>query len=145
MGVGTPVICGQNTGQHVYVDMGTLAGDTATLNFAFGSNSANRAWEIKVSQVPCSARYAPDPGCTQYQTGLTGRITSFNFLSTSDNHLANQNYNVCIRPEEGFCCIQYQVCNDPGSFSLSGGAQDPADATKQVSIAESSCTLDYIS
>ena len=52
---------------------------------------------------------------------------------------------MCIRPEEGFCCIQYQVCNDPGSFSLSGGAQDPADATKQVSIAESSCTLDYIS
>ena len=42
----------------VYVDMGTLAGDTATLNFAFGGDSSNRAWEVKVSQVPCAARYA---------------------------------------------------------------------------------------
>jgi hypothetical protein len=144
MGVGTPVICGQNTGQHIYVDMGTLAGDTATLNFAFGGDSSNRAWEVKVSQVPCAARYAPEAGCTQYQTGLTGRITSFNFDSTTDNHLQNQNYNVCIRPEDGFCCIQYQVCSDPGSFSLSGGGQDPTDPTKLISIAESGCTNDYI-
>ena len=32
----------------------------------------------------------PDPGCLQYHTGLTGRMTSFNFIPTSDNHLRNQ-------------------------------------------------------
>ena len=34
----------------------------------------------------------PDPGCLQYHTGLTGRLTSFNFLPTTDNHLSNQKY-----------------------------------------------------
>ena len=98
MGIGAPVICGQNTGQHsklekakiqlcfiftvykvtrhnkhlkplkcikinklffsVYVDMGTLASDTATLSFAFKGESTLRAWEVKVSQIPCAASYA---------------------------------------------------------------------------------------
>ena len=51
-------------------------------------------------------------------------------------------YNVCIRPEDGFCCIQYQVCSDTGSFSLSS-IQKP-DAADAKALAESSCTSDYI-
>ena len=42
----------------VYVDMGTLASDTATLSFAFQGESTLRAWEVKVSQIPCAASYA---------------------------------------------------------------------------------------
>ena len=42
----------------VYVDMGTLASDTATLSFAFKGESTLRAWEVKVSQIPCAASYA---------------------------------------------------------------------------------------
>ena len=52
-------------------------------------------------------------------------------------------YNVCIRPEDGFCCIQYQVCSDTGSFSLSS-IQDPAIAADAKSLPESSCSSDYI-
>lgn len=37
----------------VYVDIGLLASDTATLNFAFSGTTTNRLWEIKVSQIPC--------------------------------------------------------------------------------------------
>ena len=37
--------------------MGTLASDTATLNFAFGGSSTSRMWEVKVSQIPCGANY----------------------------------------------------------------------------------------
>jgi len=126
----------------MYVDMGTLASDTATLSFAFAGSSTNRAWEVKVSQIPCSASYAPDSGCLQYHTGLTGRLTSFNFIPTTDNHLKNQNYNVCIRPEAGFCCIQYQVCSDDNSYSLSSG--NLADPTMPMAKQETDCTLDYI-
>ena len=25
-------------------------------------------------------------------------------------HLADHEYSICIRQEEGFCCVQYQVC-----------------------------------
>ena len=56
--------------------------------------------------------FRPPNGCLQYQTGLTGRITTFNFAATdSQQHLASQSYSHCIRQEAGFCCIQYQVRN----------------------------------
>ncbi|TRY80715.1 hypothetical protein TCAL_14480 [Tigriopus californicus] len=51
-------------------------------------------------------------GCLQYHTGEIGRFTTFNFLPTNDNHLANQ------EQEPGFCCIEYSVCPDPFSFTL---------------------------
>ena len=34
---------------------------------------------------------APD-GCLQYHTGVSGRITSFNFLDSGGTHLASQKY-----------------------------------------------------
>eukprot|EP00095_Tigriopus_kingsejongensis_P012190 maker-scaffold521_size146803-snap-gene-0.14 protein:Tk12190 transcript:maker-scaffold521_size146803-snap-gene-0.14-mRNA-1 annotation:"hypothetical protein KGM_18655" len=90
-GSNIPTICGQNTGQHIYVDIGNLASDTAQLNFAFNGASNNRQWEIKVTQIPCNTQGHPNGcGCLQYHTGLTGRLTTFNFLPTNDNHLANQ-------------------------------------------------------
>ena len=69
---------------------------------------------------------------------IRGNTVFFIFLSFLS-------YNVCIRPEDGFCCIQYQVCSDAGSFSLSSGAIDPAIAADLVSKAEADCTNDYIS
>ncbi len=33
---------------------------------------------------------SPPETCLQYMTGLTGRIETFNFRSTTDNHLNNQ-------------------------------------------------------
>jgi hypothetical protein len=39
----------------VYVDIGNVATDTATLAFTFStSTSTTRTWEIKVSQITCS-------------------------------------------------------------------------------------------
>ncbi len=34
----------------------------------------------------------PPNGCLQYHTGLTGRITTFNFTPAASNHLNNQEY-----------------------------------------------------
>ena len=41
----------------VYVDMGTSSSDTVNLAFAFDTSltSGTRAWEIKVTQVPCGS------------------------------------------------------------------------------------------
>ena len=53
---------------------------------------------------------SPPDGCLQYQTGLTGRFSSFNWAdSTTAVHLASQTQNLCIRQEAGYCCVQYQV------------------------------------
>ena len=48
---------------------------------------------------------------------------------------------MCIRPEAGFCCVQYMVCSDPDSFSLNSMA---AAGTPDAAAQDSSCTLDYI-
>ena len=90
-GLSSPVICGSNTGQHIYMEMGTGASDTATLAFTFATSaSTTRAWEIKATQVPCSSNSRAGDGCLQYHTGLTGRFQTFNFAATSSMHLRNQ-------------------------------------------------------
>jgi len=107
-----PTICGKNTGQHMYIDFGTDIADTVTLNFAFTGTSTVRTWEIKTSQIECSSALRPPAGCLQYFTTLSGRITTFNFLDDTTTHLASQDYNICVRKQDGFCCVQYQACAD---------------------------------
>merc|ERR1712127_593719 len=46
----TPVICGQNEGQHIYIDIGPGATATSTVGFTFMPIAATRSWEIKVTQ-----------------------------------------------------------------------------------------------
>ena len=53
-----PTLCGQLTGQHIYVDIGTGSSDTATLALAFTGSSTQRKWDVKVAQIPCFANYA---------------------------------------------------------------------------------------
>lgn len=134
-----PTICGLNTGQHMYVDMGALSSDTATLNFDFSGDSNIRQWDIKVTQVPCNGRGRAPDGCLQYHTGVSGRITSFNFLDSGGTHLASQQYSACVRQEEGYCCVQWSVCGDQdSSFSIDGG-----DAPT-ISGVDTACTQDYL-
>ena len=78
----------------------------------------------------------------QYHTGIDGRFSTFNYGAegtTQDSHLRNQNYKVCIRQEEGYCCIIYMKC-DANSFQLNPGGT--ADNTKAHQ--GSDCTGDYI-
>ena len=47
----------------------------------------------------------------------------------------------CIRRQEGFCCVQYQVCaNVINAFSLSSKSQ----ATAGAGDVDSKCLLDYV-
>merc|ERR1711981_423992 len=92
--------------------MGTAATDSTTLGFTF-SGDYSRLYEIKVTQLPCSNEYARYPGCLQYHTGLTGRVETFNYLNCpAQTHLPNQDYSICVRPEAGYDCVQWQICQD---------------------------------
>jgi len=137
-GLTSPVICGMNTGQHIYMDMGAASTATATVAFTFAGASTTRMWEIKATQIPCAANYRPTSGCLQYHNGITGRFTTFNFANTAtQSHLRNQNYNICIRQEQGYCCVQYTVCNDPNSYTL-----DNTPAT--MAEIDTRCTGDFL-
>ena len=50
------------------------------------------------SQIECDVRWRPRSGCTQWFTGVTGTLQSYNFAG--GKHLANQDYTVCIRQEQ---------------------------------------------
>jgi len=97
-----PVICGTNSGEHMYVDASEMCN---TLAFQLGTTSTvTRAWTIKISQYDCNYdNLAPD-GCTQYFYGGTmNDVKSYNY--DGGQHLAQQNQNICVRRERNYCEI----------------------------------------
>jgi len=134
---GIPAICGDNTGEHIFIEMGDE--DKATLAFKFAAVDAKRTFEIKVTQYACNSVMRPPEGCLQYYTGTEGRIKTFNFAG-DNHHLPNQKYSICIRQEMGFCCNRYSVCADDRSYSLFTFAI----ATAAMSQTGSLCTEDWI-
>ena len=63
-------------------------------------------------------------GCLQYHTSVSGQIFSFNFVPDNvrvSRQLSNQDYRVCVRPEENFCGVQYVACRDQAQVPVDGG------------------------
>ena len=117
-----PVICGTNTGAHVYVDFPV---EPLTLSVVTNGNSFSRSFSIKVSQIECSSLLRAREGCMQYFTGVSGNFFSFNYNNANGLMLSNMDYTICVRMGRNFCGIQYSACpdniNTPSmSFSLTG-------------------------
>jgi len=94
------------------------------------TSTTTKSWNIHIMQIPCTAEWKAPEGCTQYFTGTTGTIYSYNYQSSL--HLANQNYQNCIRTEEGYCSISYTAI----TFSVSSSGT--------ASAIDTSCSQDYI-
>merc|ERR1712088_776498 len=74
--------------------------------------------------------------CLQYLTGVSNSFTSFNFGNLM---LRNLQYDVCIRPERGYCRFQLQESSSViASFVL-----DPAPATAAATVG-ASCDTHFI-
>jgi len=145
---GSPVICGQNTGQHMILDSdGT---NCQTANFMIGgSTTTSRVWDIYVTQYTCSQEdEAGPPGCLQYFTGTAVTVKNFGFptgntattTATDTTHLSNQNYDVCVRREKGYCYGCWGVWGTGAQFGLS--ISDNAAAAKGT--VGTSCIEDYV-
>ncbi|XP_059087694.1 uncharacterized protein LOC131884073 isoform X2 [Tigriopus californicus] len=122
-GVSPSVICGTNTGEHLYVDAHPKCNQlTFQLSTLTGQITASRSWSIKITQLSCDfVNLAPD-GCDQYFFGsTTGVVRTFNYNGGSGYHLANQDQNICVRQERTTCRICWSATNDI-DFMLSGGA-----------------------
>merc|ERR1711944_271832 len=129
-------LCGQLTGEHIYVDLSPTASDalTATLTTAVSGTLtpaiAQRVWDIKVSQIKCHATYRAPPGCQRYMTEPSGKIISYNYgevtgatkAANAQNagvELAVQNIKTCIRRAKHMCCVEYQLCSVHNSIAIS--------------------------
>ena len=65
-----PVICGYNTGQHMYVP---TSPDCVTITLDIDTSStATRNWQIKVTQYECGSLNAPSENCLQWHTDTSG-------------------------------------------------------------------------
>ena len=82
----------------VYIEVGD--DDSATVAFTFADVDSSRSFEIKVTQFTCDSEMRPPEGCLQYHMGIDGSLQTFNFAN-DDVHLADQQYNICIRKEMG--------------------------------------------
>lgn len=120
-GVNPPVICGINTGYHMYLEMGATSTDTATLALYLGS-TGNRQWNIKITQISCAADWRVSAGCVQYFTGISNNVVSY--AHASGQLLQSQNYDNCIRQELGYCSMLWR---EAGQTSLSGAATASPD------------------
>merc|ERR1711981_29762 len=124
----TSTLCGDLTGEHLYVELSPTATDVATITLntaitgTLAPSVAQRAWDIKTSQIECFASYRAPLGCDKYMTDTDGKITSYNFVKTTGTtqaanaqnsgvELVLQRVNTCIRRAKGMCCIEYQVCS----------------------------------
>merc|ERR1712203_375646 len=95
-------LCGQLTGEHIYVDLSPTASDTLTATLTTAATAtitpavAQRVWDVKVSQIECHATYRAPPGCQRYMMEETGKIISYNFgvVSGATRAAAAQNAGV---------------------------------------------------
>jgi len=134
-GLDVPAICGNLAGQHMYVSIGQDASDSADIKVNINGDQPGetRKWEIKVAQIPCNSDYSPPEGCTQWFTEPSGTITDF---AGTDNILQDTlDYNVCVRQNFGYCCVEYQEC---------GFLVNTAAATTMAGSG-TNCAMDWIS
>jgi len=133
---GAPVICGSNSGEHMFLDSdGT---NCLTNVFTFDGDSTTRALDIMIKQYDCKGQLGGPPGCLQYFTGSTGTIKSFNYASSTNRHLSSQNYEICFRRESGSCSICFAASTTTFGLSVS-----PTADAAQAGITEK-CITDYL-
>jgi len=112
-GSSPPIICGYNTGQHIFVPASESC-NTINIDIDTSTTTTTRSWQIKVTQYECGNLRAPELDCLQYYTGTEGTVATFNWDTTtttvadSQVHLSSQYYDICFRRERSYCSICFQ-------------------------------------
>merc|ERR1712117_388891 len=148
-----PTICGYNTGQHMWVPASDSC-NQINIDIDTGSTSTTRKWQIKVTQYECGNMMAPEQDCLQYLTASSGTIASFAFdtsasttVATTQYHLSNQYYDICIRRARGYCslCFSPEITSttttNVASFGISAGSVAPAQTAASGSYCSGVTTI----
>lgn len=144
-----PIICGTNTGQHMWVP---ASDQCNTLNFDLDTGTTTtRTWQIKVTQFECNDLMAPELDCLQWHTATTGTTASFNWDTSATTstatitpaattHLSNQKYDICFRRARGFCAICFSPAIHSATAQTSFGLGGSGAAAIQQATHDSLCT-----
>jgi len=146
-GKSPPIICGYNTGQHMFIPASDSC-NTINIDVDTGTTTTTRSWQIKVTQFECGNMMAPDQDCLQWHTSQTGTIATFNWdtstttVAATQLHLSTQNYNICIRRTRGQCsvCFTPEVINTIAGIASSYGVGGSSLGPAQTSAVGATCT-----
>ncbi|EFX64296.1 hypothetical protein DAPPUDRAFT_266634 [Daphnia pulex] len=149
-----PTICGDNEGQHMYLNVPSSATNPTDLElaFTFGPTAATRVWNILISMLPCDANYLAPVDCLQYFPTRSGRVRSFNWrdvAGTATRQLANQDYSICFRRASSntgrLCFTTCVVTSSQQPFSLSvARSLLGAALVGNSQIISTNCNNDYL-
>lgn len=114
-GDNSPLLCGYNTGHHLYIDAGAYSAQEAGVKITL-AGGFEATWNILVSMIECSSRRLPPAGCLQFLTGASGTVSSFNFRAGCTvhpcTHLQDHRYTICVRQEADYCSIGWRAPNN---------------------------------
>ncbi|EDW83807.2 uncharacterized protein Dwil_GK13805 [Drosophila willistoni] len=150
-----PILCGINTGQHIYIHVGDSTESKVYLSVFVKVSSGARSFNIKVSQLETDDPMAPD-NCLQYFTDGEGIVKSFNYDtdgSIVDNREAtyfnNLNYAMCWARSKNVCSVSFnteQLGGDQPDFQIINKDEGENDlvADGQAGAGIFNCPDDFI-
>ncbi|KAK9503036.1 hypothetical protein O3M35_011689 [Rhynocoris fuscipes] len=143
-----PVICGFNTGQHMYVDVDESKGPVMLTVIS----PEKKTFKIRIKQICDGDSLEAPRNCLQYYSNPSGAIQSFNYrreVARTSSYMNNLNYAICIRKAPGMCSIVYSnLASDGEEFPFEMNNMD-IDGSLTVPPKEAgaeifNCPDDYI-
>ncbi|XP_054747914.1 uncharacterized protein LOC129253520 [Anastrepha obliqua] len=148
-----PILCGINTGQHIYVDVSNSFEKKIYFSFITKVATGDRSFNIKIVQLEDAL--APD-GCLQFFTENEGVMKSFNYdtegafvSSAQATYLNNLNYAICLQRSKDMCSVNYNTEQNGGDqldFQIINKDEDEVDLVPdgQAGAGIFNCPDDYI-
>ncbi|CAL4090053.1 unnamed protein product [Meganyctiphanes norvegica] len=133
-GSNLPILCGDNSGQHMYIDIDNSADSLLLQVQASDYNhfdlTSERKWKIKVSFLDDES--AVPQRCLQYFSKTQGIIKSFNYAEDYDYAMAlnNLDYSVCFSYVNGYCNINFNFNGTLGETTWDDGIAYSARSMK---------------
>ncbi|ODM97023.1 hypothetical protein Ocin01_09656 [Orchesella cincta] len=140
-GTAPPNLCGDLSGQHMYLDYGSSDRITLSVITDGAAIPMSRLWNVRATFIECNSLLRAPDGCLQYFTTATAQVKMMGYPMTP--HLADLDYTVCVRSEDGAGAIVWSPCQGEPinqAFLMSGDA--PADGA--MGTIGPMCDKDYV-
>jgi len=105
--VQVPVLCGYNTGQHMYIDVDNSEGPWKLIA-NLGDGDYERSFKVTVDYLSVTDSNRAPFRCLQYYPEKEGKMSSFNYNEEEGKDsmmLNNQMYPICFGYVSGYCDI----------------------------------------
>ncbi len=127
----------QTTGNNVNLGLGLIQGQCHCNFFVSGLHQAVFSTSLDFQAASeLSTLMRQQPLNTWLHKSTTHTSLLFKILSWWYHCFS---YQVCVRMESGYCCVEYQPCSDPNSYTI-----DAKGAIDNAANTDSTCDTDWL-